>query len=719
MVGVLAWARPRGGALAGAAVLVVTLAAFAATWAPQPDTQLATALPSPSDSDRYATSDTCQGCHPAAYASWYGSYHRTMTQEATPEAVVAPFDGQELEARGRRVRLERIGDGYYARLMVGPNPPRDRIVLTTGSHHFQNYWMIQEEGWLMQVPWVWLIEEQRWVPTPDSFLQPAPTEAMPPAMWNNNCIYCHTVGGVGLGRNPKKSADSKVAELGVGCEACHRGAAEHVETLTNPAARYRRHLFGDEGVEDVVIRPDTMDHRAASAVCGRCHSVSRPHDPTLRHDEEEDLEPGEPLTKNRFVFRIRQNPFHRGDPIIPPAPGADATVTVHTAGGAITGRIRGIEARNMYIDGVGLAGGPAAVTVERPPPPEGGAPASPAKLTMDAVLTPYEGGVRARFPAPPEAAIGLIADVMGYGELAEPTQFDLGAFWGDGTVRTVGREYNGLLESGCFTRGEMSCGSCHSMHAYVDAKDQLLPDMDGDEACLGCHADFRDRIEAHTHHPPDSSGSHCYNCHMPFTTYGLLGAARSHRVDSPSAAVSAATGRPNACNLCHLDRTLAWSAERLSTWYDAAPATLDDEEQRIAAGALWVTRGDAAQRAITAWNMGWGPAVAASGGVEGSAWTEPLLADLLEDEYAAVRAIAWKALRDRPVAEGIEYDFVGEPAERSRLAAEIRERWSDRSSAAGAPGSADHLLSGPGRRDGGALERLRGARDHRPVHIAE
>ena len=38
--------------------------------------------------DGYVSSDTCRACHPQQYATWHDSYHRTMTQVASPEAVV-------------------------------------------------------------------------------------------------------------------------------------------------------------------------------------------------------------------------------------------------------------------------------------------------------------------------------------------------------------------------------------------------------------------------------------------------------------------------------------------------------------------------------------------------------------------------------------------------------------------------------------------------------
>ena len=100
---------------------------------------------------------------------------------------------------------------------------------------------------------------------------------------------------------------------------------------------------------------------------------------------------------------------------------------------------------------------------------------------------------------------------------------------------------------------------------------------------------------------------------MPHTRYGLLKASRSHAIDSPSVASSVESGRPNACNACHLDRTLAWTARKLTEWYGAPPVELNREQKTISATLLRLLKGDAGQRAITAWSMGWEAAHQASG----------------------------------------------------------------------------------------------------------
>ncbi len=234
-------------------------------------------------------------------------------------------------------------------------------------------------------------------------------------------------------------------------------------------------------------------------------------------------------------------------------------------------------------------------------------------------------------------------------------------FWSDGMVRVSGREYNGLSESPCFQRGPLQCLSCHSQH-NSDPNDQLARRMDTQEACLQCHEPLRNKVEAHTHHRSDSSGSECYNCHMPHTTYGLMKAIRSHKIDSPSVAASQSTGRPNACNLCHLDKTLGWTAETLKTWYGTQTPSLSEEEKSISAALLWLLKGDAGQRALVAWSFGWKPAQKASG----ESWLAGLLAPLLEDPYAAVRYIAGRSLRSLPAYRDFNYDYLAPDADRAQ-----------------------------------------------------
>ena len=243
-------------------------------------------------------------------------------------------------------------------------------------------------------------------------------------------------------------------------------------------------------------------------------------------------------------------------------------------------------------------------------------------------------------------------------------------FWGEGTCRVGGDEYIGMRDSKCFQNGEMSCLSCHSMHDS-DPTDQLRRFDAADDSCLQCHSEFRDRIEEHTHHRADSSGSRCYNCHMPHTSYALFKAIRSHRIDSPSTGSTTRDTRPNACNLCHLDRSLKWTADRLTEWYNRPAVQFNDDDSTAAASLRWLLEGDAAQRVIVAWAMGWKPALEASG----DDWEAPFLARTLQDPYSAVRFVAWQSLKKLPGYAGFEFDFIADEATREESQRKALDQW--------------------------------------------
>jgi len=287
-------------------------------------------------------------------------------------------------------------------------------------------------------------------------------------------------------------------------------------------------------------------------------------------------------------------------------------------------------------------------------------------------------------------------------------------YWPDGMVRVSGRDYNGLMESPCYQRGEMTCLSCHSMH-QSQPENQLAANMDSDQACFQCHSRFRQQIAEHSHHPLGSSGAVCYNCHMPFTTYGLMKAIRSHQITSPTVQSSLQTGRPNACNLCHLDKTLEWTAQYLKQWYGTPPPQLDQSNQTTSAALLWLLRGDAGQRALIAWHMGWEPARQASG----QRWFPPFLAQLLIDPYPTVRYIAQRSLKRLLGFSDFDYDFVGPEPERAVARQRALELWRHTPASALERTGPAVLLDENGSLQTEMVQRLLQQRDDRSMDLQE
>ncbi len=297
-------------------------------------------------------------------------------------------------------------------------------------------------------------------------------------------------------------------------------------------------------------------------------------------------------------------------------------------------------------------------------------------------------------------------------------------YWGDGAIRVSGGEYNGMSGSNCFKSSDLSCLSCHQMHHAdgdgrpVDewANHQLGGERLGQEACLQCHEEFRDadRLTSHTHHTASSSGSDCYNCHMPHTSYGLLKAIRSHRITSPSVQESVRYGRPNACNQCHIDQTLAWTGEHLQAWYRIEPApNLTVDQKRYSATALWCLTGDAGQRALAAWTLGWQPAKEASR----TDWVPAVLAQLLADPYAAVRHISHRSLKTLPQFGAFEFDYTADRAANQQGAVRAFKVWQRTPKQTG--DNETVLLTRDGNLASQEFTRLNRSRDNRQVLLAE
>ncbi len=541
----------------------------------------------------YTSSETCRACHPDQYASWHRSYHRTMTRVASPETVRGRFDGQAVAAYGNSYRPDRHGDEFWLNLPdpswkgQGTPPPRidRRIVLTTGSHHMQAYWYATGEARKVALaPLVFLFEDQRWVSESSTFLRP-PGNKPPPetAQWNQFCHQCHAT-GVEPRVKDLKTIDTRLAELGIACEACHGPCEEHVRKNRNPVERYRAHLAGQG--DATAVNPTRLEPKRAAQVCGQCHSIGMPITPEALDEWKEKghpYRPGQDLNETRYLVS-----------------GGDHEST--------TAR-RLIQYNPHFLDE---------------------------------------------------------------------------QFWSDGMVRVSGREYQGLLDSPCYKHGStsrpvMTCLSCHAMHQHAGdprapsawADDQLKPAMDGNAACLQCHEKLAADLPRHTHHLPGSPGSLCYNCHMPHTTYGLLKAIRSHTISSPSVESALKTGRPDACSQCHLDKPLAWTSEKLADWFGHAKPALGEDQTNIASGMLWTLSGDAGQRAIAAWSLGWADAERTAG----TEWMAGPLAQLLEDPYDAVRYIAYRSLRRLPGFADVRYDFLGSEESRQASVAEAMSRW--------------------------------------------
>lgn len=182
-------------------------------------------------------------------------------------------------------------------------------------------------------------------------------------------------------------------------------------------------------------------------------------------------------------------------------------------------------------------------------------------------------------------------------------------FFENGSVRLSSHEYQGILRSVCFVKNKggevINCLSCHTNQngeiANVKNDEKLL----SFEACTNCHQQFSsvETVAEHTKHPLGSESSNCYSCHLPEIAYGHLKFQRTHEISIPNPELTASKNIPNACNLCHLDKSVNWAIEKSKIlWKERFQfAEISKDKQfNTAEGLRGLFAGDAFIRANTA-----------------------------------------------------------------------------------------------------------------------
>ena len=610
-------------ALAGAGILTtISVRDFRAAALP-PENR-----PIQSQISGYVSSNACRACHVENYESWHGSFHRTMTQIATPASLLDDVSKLDYTFNGRQYKGERRGDKFFVRVRPenGDYGEPQQVVVLTGSHNLQILWLESGQGrTLQQLPIAYIVAEKMWAPVAETFLIPPQLkEYYSLGAWNGACMDCHVTQGQSRFVEGNRW-DSQVAEFGIACEACHSEGRQHIEANRNPIRRFKLHLTTK--TDPTITNPSRLKGADSALDCGQCHSVWAFNNMSDKID----------FNRHGSVFR----------------PGAH--------------------------------------------------------------------DLAQRFVVQPNSSEH--SEQKDFILQSEP-DFFRNRFWGDGMIRVTGREFNGVQASPCFRGGEFSCISCHEMHLDSPGQtgiqkwartDQLKPKIDSDAACLQCHQTMATNITAHTHHAADSSGSRCYNCHMPRTTFGLLRAIRSHQVSSPTVKESVDYGRPNACNLCHLDRTLAWTAEKLGAWYHQPVPQLAPDDQKIAAAVQWILKGDAGQRVLIAWGMGWESAQQTAG----RDWLYPYLIYSLNDPYAAVRFDAWKSLQTLPGFSDFSFIYTGADDYLRQTSAGAYEKWLREIRERNMTFRPETALDRDGRFQQDTFQRVRRERDNKPIILAE
>ncbi len=134
-----------------------------------------------------------------------------------------------------------------------------------------------------------------------------------------------------------------------------------------------------------------------------------------------------------------------------------------------------------------------------------------------------------------------------------------GYYHPDGQILDEVYVYGSFRQSRMHAAG-VTCSDCHEPHS------QKLR-AEGNAVCATCHAPSTYDATEHHHHPVESTGAQCVECHMPSRSYMVVDPRRDHSMRIPRPDLSVSLGVPNACSQCHVGCSDQWSADALEAWY--------------------------------------------------------------------------------------------------------------------------------------------------------
>jgi len=206
-------------------VVLITLACFGIEASAQEDDG-DSAHPS------YVGSERCIACHEAQSAAWSGSHHDLAWTEPGEGAILGDFNDAVIEHNGVTSRFFKRDDAPYIET-EGPEgrTTEYKVQGAVGISPLQQY-LLETEPKRLQVPdLAWDVSQRRWYHL-YSDQTPPPGDGLhwtgPYKTWNARCAECHATGYEKNYLPETRRYESRQAELGVGCEACHGPGEAHV-----------------------------------------------------------------------------------------------------------------------------------------------------------------------------------------------------------------------------------------------------------------------------------------------------------------------------------------------------------------------------------------------------------------------------------------------------------------------------------------------------------
>lgn len=213
----------------------------------------------------------CQGCHQAQVKDWQGSHHQLAMQAAAPETVPADFNDVSFSSEGETTRFSRRGDEFWVNTPGADGKAGDfKVAYTFGIAPLQQYLIEVDDGRLQALGVAWDTQKNRWFhlyPGQGVNFKNPMHWSKPSQNANFMCVECHTTGYKRNFDAAKNSFNSQWNSLGVGCQACHGPASNHVAWAAKK---------GDLLHAGFAVDLKDKDATAEIETCARCHARRAP-----------------------------------------------------------------------------------------------------------------------------------------------------------------------------------------------------------------------------------------------------------------------------------------------------------------------------------------------------------------------------------------------------------------------------------------------------------
>ncbi len=223
----------------------------------------------------YVGSASCIACHEDAAEAWKGSGHALAWTGPDEQTVLGDFDDATFDRQGVVTRFTRRGDAFVVETEDDRGQRRGfDVVGVAGIHPLQQYLLSPEPGRTQAFDLAWDTVRREWF---DLY----PGQSLPPGdgmhwtgpykSWEARCAECHATG---FSRNydaTSRTYAPSVAEIGVGCEACHGPGEAHNAWAAAPSTH------DTEAWPGLTPHGFTLDLAASAEAqiqqCAGCHSL--------------------------------------------------------------------------------------------------------------------------------------------------------------------------------------------------------------------------------------------------------------------------------------------------------------------------------------------------------------------------------------------------------------------------------------------------------------